>query len=223
MDIRREIIETADGSKTIHLPELKESYHSVHGAVQEAKHVFLKSGWDQLSTSKYKILEIGFGTGLNAALTLIRGIEEKKTVNYTGIEAYPVNIKEIENLGYGQLPCFQSVKEEYQQIHESNWNASVRINTQFTLFKKRVKLIDFHPTKNAYNLIYFDAFAPRVQPEMWTLEVFQKMYDSLSKNGILVTYCAKGEVRRNMLHSGFDVEKITGPPGKREMLRAIKM
>ena len=223
MNMERKIIETSDGSKTIHLPELNESYHSIHGAVQEAKHVFLRSGWGKLCASEYKILEIGFGTGLNAALTLIRGMKEVKNVTYTGLEAYPVDIKEIESLGYIKLPSFQPVKEEYKQIHKSKWDETTRINAQFTLLKLKQKLEDFQPCENTYNLIYFDAFAPRVQPQMWTFEVFQKMYSTLSKKGILVTYCAKGEVRRNMLRSGFDVEKIPGPPGKREMLRAIKM
>lgn len=221
--MRREIIETEDGSKTIHLPELNESYHSIHGAVQEAKHVFLKSGWDQLAISEYKILEIGFGTGLNAILTLIKGMKEDKKVHYTGLEAFPITPEEVKALNYAILPVIQSVKSEYEQLHESQWGKEININSEFILLKKEQKIEEFFPKENSYNLIYFDAFAPRVQPEMWTSEVFQKMYAALSKNGILVTYCAKGEVRRNMKHTGFEVERIPGPPGKREMLRAIKL
>lgn len=221
--MRREIIETEDGSKTIHLPELNESYHSIHGAVQEAKHVFLKSGWDQLAISEFKILEIGFGTGLNAILTLIKGMKEDKKVHYTGLEAFPITPEEVKALNYAILPVIQSVKSEYEQLHESQWGKEININSEFILLKKEQKIEEFFPKENSYNLIYFDAFAPRVQPEMWTSEVFQKMYAALSKNGILVTYCAKGEVRRNMKHTGFEVERIPGPPGKREMLRAIKL
>lgn len=221
--MKREIIETEDGSKTIHIPELNESYHSIHGAVQEAKHVFLKSGWDQLSTSEYKILEIGFGTGLNAILTLIKGSKEHKAVHYTGLEAFPISTEEFNALGYTTLSELQLVKEEYKQIHESQWGEEIKINMGFTLLKQKQELEEFHPQQNAYNLIYFDAFAPRVQPKMWTPEVFQKMYAALSTNGILVTYCAKGEVRRNMIRTGFEVERIPGPPGKREMLRGVKL
>lgn len=221
--MKREIIDTEDGSKTIHLPELNESYHSIHGAVQESKHVFLKSGWDHLELNEYKILEIGLGSGLNAILTLIKGLEENKKVHYTGIEAFPITLEEFESLCYTTLPDIQSVKSEYEQIHKSQWRKEIQINSGFTLLKQNKKLKEFLPEENTYNLIYFDAFAPRVQPEMWTLEVFQKMYHALSSKGTLVTYCSKGDVRRNMMSTGFEVEKIPGPPGKREMLRGHKI
>lgn len=221
--MKREIIETEDGSKTIYLPELNETYHSIHGAVQESKHVFLKSGWDQMETHEYIILEIGFGSGLNAVLTLIKGLEEHKIIHYTGLEAFPITKMEFETLGYILLPDIQSVRNEYEQIQESQWEKEIKINPEFTLLKQKQKLEEFIPRENTYNLIYFDAFSPRVQPEMWTKEVFQKMYDALSNKGILVTYCAKGEVRRNMISTGFIVERIPGSPGKREMLRGIKL
>lgn len=221
--MKREIIETKDGSKTIHLPELNECYHSIHGAVQEAQHVFLKSGWDSLVSDEYKILEVGLGSGLNAILTLIKGAKDNKKVDYTGLEAFPVTLKEIKALDYTKHDEIQAVKNEFEKIHTSPWGKKVKLNAGFTLLKEQQKLATFPPNKNKFNLIYFDAFAPRVQPEMWTLSVFQKMYTTLVKNGVLVTYCAKGEVRRNMIKSGFKVDRIAGPPGKREMLRATKV
>lgn len=220
--MKREIIETNDGSKTIHLPELNESYHSTHGALQEAKHVFIKSGWDELNLDSCAILEIGFGSGLNAILTLMNSQQVKRNVHYTGLEAFPVSGEEIEALGYSEIEDFSAFKNEYALLHSSPWGKDVQITEYFTLLKLEQEMKDFSPKVGAYDLIYFDAFGPRVQPEMWEKEILQKMYTALAPNGIFVTYCAKGEVRRNLISVGFEVEKIPGPPGKREMLRGVR-
>lgn len=220
--MKREIIQTKDGSKTIHLPELNESYHSVHGAVQEAKHVFIQSGWKELKSNHYKILEIGLGSGLNAILTLIESEKGKVKVEYTGLEAFPISKEEIRALDYSNLKEIANYSEQFEKIHQAEWGNKVSITPYFTLTKIHQELLEYNPEERFYNLIYFDAFGPRVQPETWTIDVFTKMYSSLETNGILVTYCAKGEVRRILIELGFKVEKIPGPPGKREMLRARK-
>lgn len=220
--MKREIITTKDGSKTIYMPDIYEHYHSNHGALQEALHVFIKSGWDEIKLEECNVLEIGFGTGLNAIITLIAGENENKKINYTGLEAFPVSMEDIELLKYDELEEIAPFKESYRKLHTVKWDKAEEINPQFTLTKLEQKMEDFIPQKEAFDLIYFDAFGPRAQPFMWTIEVLQKMYDALDINGIFVTYCAKGEVRRNLISLGLEVEKIPGPPGKREMLRARK-
>ncbi|HLW29525.1 MAG TPA: tRNA (5-methylaminomethyl-2-thiouridine)(34)-methyltransferase MnmD [Brumimicrobium sp.] len=220
--MKREIIETKDGSKTIYIPGIYENYHSTHGALQEAMHVFIKSGLDEIKLDELNVLEIGFGTGLNAIITLIAGQNDKKTIYYTGLEAFPVTQEEIKLLKYDELEDIASYSDEFQKLHTTKWNEPVKINEQFTLTKVEQKMEDFTPTEGHFDLIYFDAFGPRAQPFMWTDEVLSKMYDALSTNGVFVTYCAKGDVRRSLISLGFEVEKIPGPPGKREMLRGIR-
>lgn len=220
--MKREIIETKDGLKTINFPEINESYHSTNGALQEALHVFIKNGWEKLNSTSYKVLEIGFGTGLNAILTLIKSLEEKKTVKYTGLEAFPISQEEVTALEYYENDFIKSHKDEYFKLHEADWGKTVSITPLFTLHKLHQKLEDFQPQKSSFNLIYFDAFGFRVQPEMWSKQVFQKMYDCLEDGGLLTTYSSKGEVRRTLIELGFEVKKVPGPAGKREMLVARK-
>lgn len=220
--MKREIITTKDGSKTLYMPAIYEHYHSNHGALQEAMHVFIQSGWDEIKLNEIKVLEIGFGTGLNAIITVIAGQKDNKIVHYTGLEAFPVTKEEIDLLKYDELEGIDTVKSEYHLMHSTTWDVPNKINDSFTLTKVEQKMEDFIPEKEGFDLIYFDAFGPRAQPFMWTDSVLQKMYDALSTNGIFVTYCAKGDVRRSLINLGFEVEKIPGPPGKREMLRATK-
>jgi len=217
--MKREIITTNDGSKTIHLPDWNENYHSIHGAVQEAQHVFIKSGLSEISKQEIHILEIGFGTGLNAILTLNKAKETEQKIHYSGIEAYPIQLDELKALNYEDLPEIKENEELFWQLHSSEWNKTNNIAPLFDLYKIQLFLDDFQPPKNRYDLIYFDAFGPRVQPEMWSKEVFEKLFKSLKNEGLFVTYCAKGQVRRDLIEVGFQVEKIPGPPGKREMLR----
>jgi len=217
----RKIVTTSDGSSSIYLPDFDEHYHSHHGAMQESKHVFMKTGWDVTAAKKSHIdlLEVGFGTGLNAWLVYdeVRRSDNGNSVHYTSLELYPVTAGQAAQLNFVD----QSHQGEFMQLHDARWNDSVAINDKFTLEKLEVSLQEFQSARH-YDLIFYDAFAPRVQPELWTAEIFQKLFSLLNPGGILVTYCAKGEVRRNMIAAGFSVEKLPGPPGKREMLRASK-
>ena len=225
--MKRSIITTADGSKTIQIEEWNEQYHSIHGAIQEANHVFIKHGLLftienlVLQNSNLSILEIGFGTGLNAFLTLLKGEELNQNIHYTGIEAYPVKSEELQQLNYVELLSAESRRVAFESLHQSSWEIVQTVTPHFQLIKLRKQFQDIHD-ENVFDLIYFDAFGPRVQPELWTEHIFKIMYKALKPNGILVTYSAKGSVRRAMQSVGFLVEKLPGPPGKREMLRARK-
>lgn len=220
--MKREIIITSDGSTTIHLPDWNEQYHSKHGAIQEAYHVFIKQGLEVVDRSEISILEIGFGTGLNALITFLEASRRKLKINYTGVEAYPVAMEEVEKLNYTSELDSNDLENVFQTIHKTKWEENFQISSGFSLIKRKQFFQDITDNE-AYHLIYFDAFGARVQPELWTEEIFLKMYDALLKGGVLVTYAAKGSVRRAMLAAGFTVEKLPGPPGKREMLRALKV
>ncbi len=217
----REIIITGDGSTSIHIPQWNEQYHSKHGAIQEAYHVFIKSGLAFVDKNELSILEIGLGTGLNCFITFLEAKQHGLKIDYTGVEAFPITAEERMHLNYvKQLKAVQ-YQAVFDQIHESKWETKMELIADFVFEKKRQKFQDIS-TDNKYDLIYFDAFGPRVQTELWTEVIFQKMYNALKKEGVLVTYSAKGSVRRTMISVGFAVEKIPGPPGKREMLRAVK-
>lgn len=224
--MKREIIITADGSSSIHIPAWNEQYHSKHGAIQEAQHVFIKMGFQyilqQQKLEELKILEIGFGTGLNALITLLEAEKIKLPVNYTGVEAYPVNLKDVQQLNYAEQLKGGQTEVYFQKIHQNDWEFAFQISENFTLTKEQ-KLFEEITAEKKFQLIYFDAFGARVQPELWEQSIFQKMYNALQLNGVLVTYSAKGSARRAMIACGFQVEKIPGPPGKREMLRAVKV
>tara|TARA_R110002033_G_scaffold170434_2_gene212938 strand:- start:149 stop:832 length:684 start_codon:yes stop_codon:yes gene_type:complete len=225
--MERKIVITADGSSTIHLPDWDEQYHSKHGAIQEAKHVFIKHGFHHYLTlypfEKYPvfILEIGFGTGLNAFITLLEAEKRHIYVNYVSVEAYPVEMDEINQLNYPTTLEAIEKAHIFKHLHELDWENKHQLTLSFCLTKQK-KCFSEIKDLNTFNIIYFDAFGARVQPELWTESIFQKMYDALLPNGILVTYAAKGSVRRAMQTVGFKVEKLPGPPGKREMLRACK-
>ncbi len=224
--MERKIIKTGDGSVTIHLPEWDEQYHSKHGAVQEARHVFLKMGLYYFiekhpEKERISILEIGFGTGLNAFLTLLEAEKLNIKINYTGVEAYPVSKEEISVLNYPEAAGAETRAAEFKKMHALTWDKELAVTDSFSLEKQEKKFEEIS-VENSYDLIYFDAFGARVQPELWTEEIFQKMHRAMKKSAVLVTYAAKGSVRRAMLTSGFTVEKLPGPPGKREMLRAVK-
>lgn len=222
--MKREIINTGDGSHTIHLPEWNEQYHSRHGAIQEAQHVFIKMGLKKFlekQPEKISILEIGFGTGLNALVTWNYLRNQVLKINYTGVEAYPVVPEEAEKLNFAKELNTEGALRFYRKLHEVTWEEAVDITPTFTLLKQK-KLFQEIDDVEKYHLIYFDAFGARVQPDLWTAAIFQKMFTALKPEGMLVTYAAKGSVRRAMLEVGFLVEKLPGPPGKREMLRAVK-
>ena len=219
--MEREIIITADGSSTIHLPEWNEQYHSKHGAIQEAKHVFIKNGLSLFSNKEISILEIGFGTGLNSFITFFEAQKLNLTINYVGVEAYPVIFEEIEKLNYVKQLNATKFKTVFNKMHQENWESLYEISPKFSLTKRKQFFNEIND-ENVFDLIYFDAFGAKVQPELWTEEIFKLMYTALKSGGVLVTYSAKGSVRRAMQTVGFTVERLPGPPGKREMLRATK-
>lgn len=212
---------TADGSTTIHIFEWDEQYHSKHGAIQEAKHVFINNGLSLYSNQKINILEIGFGTGLNCFITFLEAAKMNLAIDYEGVEAYPLIAAEVEKMNYvAQLEATE-FSNVFNQMHRQDWEVKYNISSDFSLTKRK-QLFNEINDENKFDLIYFDAFGARVQPELWTEEIFEKMYKALNPKGVLVTYSAKGSVRRAMLAVGFLIEKLPGPPGKREMLRAIK-
>ncbi|MFD2101191.1 tRNA (5-methylaminomethyl-2-thiouridine)(34)-methyltransferase MnmD [Flagellimonas iocasae] len=219
--MKRKIITTGDGSKTIQIEDWDEQYHSKHGAIQEAYHVFIEHGLRLFQNEHIHILEIGFGTGLNALITLLEAPKQQLKVDYVGVEAYPVSMDEVNELDY----CSQLHAEDHQplfeKMHQSLWEENHAIASNFSLCKQQKDFLDINDA-DLFNLIYFDAFGARVQPELWTEEIFEKMFTALKKDGVLVTYAAKGSVRRALQAVGFTVERLPGPPGKREMLRAIK-
>lgn len=223
--MKRNIITTADGSKTIQIADWDEQYHSIHGAIQEANHVFIKQGFDAViansNPDKISILEIGFGTGLNAIITLLKAEKESIKIDYVGVEAYPVLDSEIIQLNYAELLAGDLSENQFKAIHNIPWETKTHISEGFQLTKQEKKFQDI-TNSNQFHLIYFDAFGARVQPELWTEAIFKQMFNALKPNGILVTYSAKGSVRRAMQAVGFMVERLPGPPGKREMLRGTK-
>lgn len=221
--MKREFLTTGDGSITLHIPEWNEQYHSKHGAINEALHVFIQAGLQcflkSSNTENIQIMEIGFGTGLNAHLTQLFSEKEQIHIEYTGVEAFPVLFSEIEKLNYPKL--LKSSEAIFEKLHQVPWEIPSQISDYFTL-KKRKQFFSEIDEVSAYHLIYFDAFGARVQPELWTEAIFEKMYQAIKTKGVLVTYAAKGSVRRAMEAVGFKVERLPGPPGKREMLRAVR-
>ena len=220
--MKREIIKTLDGSTTIQLTEWNECYHSKHGAIQEAQHVFIKNGLSLFENKHVSILEIGFGTGLNAFITLLEAKKMQQTIHYVGVEAYPISAAEVLDMNYVVELDATNESLIFDAIHQSNWEEKVVLNANFTLTKRKQFFEEIEDEKK-FDLIYFDAFGYRVQPELWSTEIFRRMFNALKVNGILVTYAARGVVKRSMIEVGFTVEKLAGPPGKREMFRARKI
>ena len=213
--------QTADGSYTLYVPELDEHYHSVKGALTESQHIFINMGLKHSSVTSPHILEIGLGTGLNCVLTLIKAKENQLHVHYTGIERYPLNEEIIRKLNYPSI-IGKECENDYFAIHQAPWEEDVCLSPWFTLHKMEGDFTHYS-FEQKYDIIYFDAFAPEKQPEMWEQSLFDNLYQVLNEGGILTTYCAKGVVRRMLQTAGFKVERLPGPPGgKREILRATK-
>lgn len=220
--LKKQIIKTLDGSNTIFIPEFDETYHSKHGAIQESLHVFVSSGLKfKTELININVLEIGFGTGLNALLTLIHSEETKKNIKYTSVEAYPLKWNLLSKLNYTDIIFNGKYFAVYEKIHKCLWESFSVISPNFMLRKHNIKLQNI-VFKSEFDIVYFDAFAPRVQSELWTERIFTSMYIALKPGGVLVTYCAKGSVKRTLKSVGFDLQSIPGPPGRREMSRAIK-
>ena len=213
------LVITNDGSHSIYNPEVNETYHSKHGAIVEAEYVFIKNGLLAENKKQFNILEVGFGTGLNALLTAQKAQQKKITINYHGIELYPVPKESYSQLNFTELIGEKNSK--LLQLHECEWEKEHVINNFFKLTKNEITLENYS-SKTKFDIIYFDAFSPEKQQELWTTEVFQNMYNLLNKDGFLVTYCAKGSVKRTMKAVGFEIIVLDGPPGKRQMTRANK-
>jgi tRNA U34 5-methylaminomethyl-2-thiouridine-forming methyltransferase MnmC len=214
---------TEDGSHSLLNCNLNELYHSKHGAIQESMHVFIKMGLHKKLTLRpsVSILEIGFGTGLNAFLTLLENKLSSLQIFYTALEAYPIPKEKIQELNYATILSAENIFL-FQKIHSCEWEMKTEITVNFSLTKIKSKLESAINLPNV-DLIYFDAFSPAVQPELWTEEIFSKLFKCLKPEGILVTYSAKGEVKRNLKKAGYVVEGVSGPPGKREMTIATKL
>jgi tRNA U34 5-methylaminomethyl-2-thiouridine-forming methyltransferase MnmC len=222
-EVKRTIIQTKDGSFTVEIPELEVTYHSRYGALQESVHVFIEAGLHYMlhhegRPSPVRIFEMGLGTGLNALLTVIEAQKQQTAIHYTSIEPFPLHREEWPLLDYGTN---EEQKQWLKRIHEAGWEEDVEITKHFTLRKEQKKLAKYSPIE-PFHLIYYDAFAPKAQPELWTQEVFEKLHSMLYPGGVLVTYCSKSIVRRALQAAGFRVQKIPGPKWKREMLRAVK-
>ena len=216
---------TQDGSHTVFSEKFAAHYHSVHGAIQESRHVFIQAGLSSYLTTQPKInvLEMGFGTGLNALLTHLKAKEFHRNIAYTSIEAYPLDLSTASRLNYCEVlgsPNFQAYFENY---HEAPWGRRVEIDDSFSILKINDLLENVALQPSTYDLVYFDAFSPEEQPELWGQSILEKMYATLKQEGILVTYCAKGQFKRTLKAVGFVIENLPGPPGKREMVRARKV
>jgi len=214
------IIKTRDKSDTIFVKRYNEIYHSSHGALNESKHVFIQSGLQFIQLEKIRIFEVGFGTGLNAILSYLESLKKDIKIEYTGIELYPLDPELIDKLNFTDfIP--KNEQAVFQLIHHSEWNKKNKLAPNFTFTKIQADFTSYQ-FNNCFDLIYFDAFAPEKQPEMWSLGNFQKIFDALNQEGILVTYSSKGLVKRNLREAGFKVKRLEGPAGKRHMLRASK-
>ncbi len=214
-----EIVKTADGSDTLFVKELNEHYHSTFGAVQESKHIFIEAGLQKCELTSINLFEVGFGTGLNAYLTVLDSIKTNQTIKYITIEKYPLPSTIWTALNYTEIVP-EGNPLLFQMIHEAKWNEEVRITDHFSILKLSSDLMNIDYSKlPLFHLIYFDAFSPEKQPELWETSIFLQLAGHCEKRAKIVTYCAKGVVRRSLITAGFVPERIPGPPGKREMLR----
>lgn len=223
MDRNEFIKQTHDGSYTLYSPIFKETYHSIHGALQESQHVFIENGLKRVFKDEINILEVSFGTGLNAWLTIKNNENQDKKINYTSIEPFPISPETADDYISSYDNITNVDKELFLSLHKAEWGRVVSLNDNFNLLKLKVNLQDYMPNSEEFDLIYFDAFSPTSQAEMWQKVHFEKLFSSLKSNGIIVTYCAKGQVKRDLASCGFEVRTLQGPPNKREMIVAIKV
>jgi len=221
--MNHQLLVTQDGSHTVRLEQEQVTFHSIYGAINESQHVFIHAGLQYMMQDyqNFRIFEMGFGTGLNAWLTLLEAEKRKLNIEYTAIELYPLDSTVIGNLNYTELLKTDNLQTVFKQMHAAPWDQLISLTEYFSLMKRKSDLVNFQ-TEEKFHLIYFDAFAPDKQPELWTQEIFEKIFQWLLPGGCLVTYSAKGQVRRNLQAAGFAVEKLAGPQPKREMTRARK-
>ena len=217
------IKKTGDGFPTLYIPEMDEQYHSLNGAFNESVHVFIRSGYLFNAVSEPVVLEVGFGTGLNCLITADQAQKNKRPTTYYTLEKYPVEFSLAEALNYGSR-ISEEARQWFSVMHSCPWETMVQINPFFRLFKMQTDITsDLRMPQQAWDVVYFDAFAPAKQPEMWSPEIFARIYSGTRNQGIFVTYSAKGQVRRQLVEAGFSMERLPGPPGKKEMLRGIKI
>ena len=219
-----QLIVTSDSSHTILNRELNETYHSTHGAIQESRHVFIEAGLLHISPfpDPLSILEVGFGTGLNALLTQVEAETAGKHVMYTAIEAFPLKEEIWSQLNYPRLLCSIDYSKAFEKLHLAEWGRTEELSNFFHIQKIHVKLEDYSPEPDRFDLVYFDAFSPASQPELWTTGIFIKIFSAMKPGAVLTTYSVKGDVIRSLKAAGFTTEKIPGPPGKRQITRAVK-
>lgn len=228
-----EIITTADGSHSLFHPELNETYHSRHGALQESQHVFIEHGlkyFAKLNPGRpIRVFEVGFGTGLNALLAWQWSSEHHLFVDYVTIEAFPISYEVAGTLNYARLPNFAGLtaaisrsESPFERLHQCEWDVRTTLSEHFAFKKIQVKLEQWSEGETGYDVIFFDAFAPSKQPELWTNDMLGKVVERMNSGGVFVTYCAKGQVKRDLAALGLKVETLPGPPGKKEMTRGLK-
>ncbi len=216
--LKRKIFITDDGSTSIKIPELNENYHSTHGAIQESKHIYINNGIKYIGKKNINIFELGYGTGLNAILSFLESEKSNIKIDYTSIEKYPLTSDEIKKINYFEK---LNINNNFYNLFTENWDTKIKITDNFCLHKIEGDFTEYNFNKN-YDLIFFDAFAPDIQPKLWNKQIFDKISKNLNNNGIIVTYSVKGDVKRILKSLNFKIELPDGPPGKRNMLRAIK-
>ena len=221
-----QLIQTGDGSSSLLNVTLNETYHSTHGAIQESAHVFIKNGLEffikKNNPTTVSVFEVGFGTGLNALLAFLLSEKNNIQIEYTSIEAFPIDWEVASHLNYPVRLGGNESQAHFQQFHLEDWNNKIEITACFSLQKVKTAIQDFDFPADQFDVVFFDAFAPAKQPEMWTLTVLEKIVSAMKSKGVFVTYCAKGQLKRDLRSLGMLVETLPGPPGKREMVRAIK-
>lgn len=219
--MKLKVITTSDGSKTLQLTEWNEQYHSTHGAISEAQHVYINNGLNAISKQSISIFEMGFGTGLNTLMTIIEAKKYNKQITYYSIDKEPLPIELVQALDYVSQLKAHDLEATFTQLHSCKWNVMHTISDSFKLCKIH-NTIENHDFNTTFDLVYYDAFGPRVQEELWRKDILKKLINCINEGGLLVTYCAKGEVKRILKSLGMTVESLAGPPGKREMIRAFK-
>lgn len=219
------VLLTADGSHTLYVPEIDESYHSTNGAMQESMHIFIHAALRHHPQPHLSVFEVGFGTGLNAYLTLLEAGKSGRSISYTAIEKFPIATDVAASLNYEQQTSRHNYRPQdgiFKQLHTAAWEIKTTLTPHFALQKIQADLLTFPMGENVFDIIYFDAFSPAKQPELWSEAIFERIFAACKPNAILTTYCAKGAVRRALQQAGFLVERLQGPAGKREILRAVK-
>jgi len=221
------VITTDDGSHSLYVPHLDETYHSSFGAITESEHIFIESGLHHFchsnpQASQVSIFELGFGTGLNALLSYRYALQTHIEVKYISIESDPLPLDFAMTLNYPALIDFKGSGDIFRALHESSWDQTIQLVEFFSIKKIHRPVEHFEGQQDMVEVIYFDAFAPGIQPAIWSREILQMMFDMIKVGGVLVTYCVQGQFRRDLKAVGFHVEKLPGPPGKREIVRAVK-